>query len=130
MFECNINLCPVCKLKHEKEHKIINYDDINYICNEHYEIYSKYCKECKLNICIKCEKEHKNHKSIYFGEILLDNNNNNELREYIDKLKYEIKEIIKKLENIIENMEIYYKISNKNINNNKKRNYEILNNIN
>ena len=129
-LNCNINLCPICKLKHDREHKIINYDDKNYICNKHYENYTKYCKECKLNICIKCEKEHKDHKSIYYGEILPDNYNNNELREYIDKLKYEIKDIIKKLEDIIKNMEIYYKISNKNIINNNNRNYEILNNIN
>ena len=88
-MNCNINLCPVCKLKHEKEHIIINYDGKNYICNKHYKIYTKYCNECKLNICMKCEKDHKNHKSIYYGEIFLDNdNNNNELREYIDKLKY------------------------------------------
>ena len=129
-LNCNINLCPECKLKHDKEHNTIYDDDKNYICNKHYENYTKYCFECKLNICMKCEKDHKNHKSIYYGEILPDNDNNDELREYIDKLKYEIKDIIKKLENIIENMEIYYNISNKNIKNNKNRNYEILKNIN
>ena len=128
-LNCYINLCPVCKTNHDKEHKIINYDDKYYICNKHYENYIKYCKECKINICMKCEKDHINHKGIYYGEILPDNDNNNELREYIDKLKYEIEDIIKKLENIIENMEIYYKISYKYINN-KNRNYEILRNKN
>ena len=120
-LNCNINICTICKLKHDKEHKIINYDDKNYICNKHYENYTKYCKECKLNLCMICEKEHLNHKSIYYGELLPDNDNNNKLREYINKLKYEIKDIIKKLEDIIENMEIYYKISYKNINNNLKQ---------
>ena len=124
-LNCNINLCPICKKKHDKEHTIINYDSRKYICNKHYENYVKYCKECKLNLCMKCEKEHLNHKGIYYGEILQDNDNNNELREYINKLKYEIKDITNKLGNIIENLEIYYKISYKHINNNN-RNYEIL----
>jgi len=53
-LNCNINLCPVCKLKHNKEHKIINDDDKKYICSKHYENYTKYCIECKLNICMKC----------------------------------------------------------------------------
>ena len=128
-FNCKINLCPDCKIKHDKEHKIINYNEKNYICDKHYEKYTKYCSECKLNICIECEKEHKSHKGIYYGEIFPDNNNNNELRKYIDKLKYEIKDIIKKLENIIDSMEIYYKISDRNINN-KIKNYENLTNLN
>ena len=129
-MNCNINLCPVCKLKHDKEHKIINDDDKNYICNKHYENYTRYCNECKLNICMKCEKEHKNHKTIYYGEILPDNDNSNELREYIDKLKNDIDNIKKKLDNIINNLEIYYyKIIYLN-NDNKNRNYEILKNLN
>ena len=86
-------LCPDCKIKHDKEHKIINYSENNYICDKHYEKYTKYCSECKSNICIECEKEHKGHKGIYYGEILPDNNNNNKLREYKEKLEYEIKTI-------------------------------------
>ena len=35
--EYNINICPLCKLKHNKEHNIINYDKIHYICNKHNE---------------------------------------------------------------------------------------------
>ena len=34
-YTCNKNLCPVCKNNHIKEHKIINYDDKNYICGKH-----------------------------------------------------------------------------------------------
>ena len=30
---CNINLCPICKSNHNKEHKIIDYQLINYIKN-------------------------------------------------------------------------------------------------
>ena len=127
-LDCNINLCPLCKLKHEKEHKIINYDLKNYLCYKHNENYIRYCNECKLNICIRCEKEHINHKTISFGEIINDDNKINELKENINKLKDEINGIINKVKNIIDNIEIYYNIS-KNINN-KNRNYETLKNIN
>ena len=61
-LKCKINLCPICKIKHDKNHKIINYDDKNYICEEHYENYNSYCEKCKKNLCTICEKEHKSHK--------------------------------------------------------------------
>ena len=38
MFICNkynINLCPLCKSKHNNTHKIINYNDKYYICKKH-----------------------------------------------------------------------------------------------
>jgi len=49
-LNCIINLCPLCKLSHDKEHNIINYDNKNYICHKHNESYDKYC--CNKNICI------------------------------------------------------------------------------
>jgi len=57
---------------------------------------------------------------------------NHELKGSVNKLKIEIDEIKQKLDNIIENIEIYYKI-NENLYNNKYReykNYEALMNIN
>ena len=52
---CNINLCPLCKEKHNKiyvkKHLIINYDNKNYICNEHGERYISHCKECNKDLC-------------------------------------------------------------------------------
>ena len=54
--ECNMNVCPVCKLKHDKNHNIIDYDKIYYICNKHEEPFTNYCKKCKINICSLCEK--------------------------------------------------------------------------
>ena len=54
-YECNKNICPLCKLKHNKEHNIINYDKIHYICNKHDEIFMSYCNKCKINICSLCE---------------------------------------------------------------------------
>ena len=55
---CNKNICPLCKTIHDKKHKIINYDDKNYICNQHNESFHKYCKTCKDNICFICETKH------------------------------------------------------------------------
>ena len=37
---CNKNICPKCKINHE--HKLINYDDKNYMCNKHNELYISY----------------------------------------------------------------------------------------
>ena len=33
--ECNINICPLCKEQHNKNHDIYNIDKIHYICNKH-----------------------------------------------------------------------------------------------
>ena len=109
-IECKKNICPLCKLNHDKNHKIINYELQDYICNNHLEIFTKYCNDCKKDICRKCEREHKKHNSISLGEIIPDNNNE-ELKKYIDKLKTEIDDIIIKLKNIKDNLELYYKIS-------------------
>ena len=127
---CNKYICPLCKERH-KYHKVINYDLLTYICNKHYEGYTRYCSNCNENICFLCEKDHMGHKGVNLWEMRFnDNNYLKNLKESIEKLKREIKEIIKKLENIIINMDIYYKLSDNIINNNEKRNYEILTNIN
>ena len=136
-LKCNINLCPLCKSKHEKVHDIfINYRQKNYICNKHNEIFFKYCNDCKKNICVRCSAEHKSHNSIYYENILPDID---KIKEVIQELKgvigifnNNINNIIKRLNKVKDNMNIYYHIFNhifKNyeINN---RNYEILQNIN
>ena len=96
-IKCNLTLCPLCKINHEKEHKIINFEDKNYICYKHDEHFTKYCEECKLNICIQCEKDHKCHRSIYYGDLYIEEDKNDELKDYIDKLNNDINEIITKL---------------------------------
>ena len=136
-LNCSVYFCSKCKLEHIKEHKIIENEKINYICNEHYEIYTKYCIKCNKNLCIQCEKEHKNHENIYFGDILPNNINKEneklkELKECIDKLNNEVNERIEKLKFIMRNLKLYYDISNSFINNynNNNRNYQNLKNIN
>ena len=131
---CNKNICPLCKSIHNKNHNIINYEDKNYICKEHNDIFSKYCKTCNKNICIICESEHNEHDIIELSKILIkkDEMNKiiNELKESIDKFKYKIniiKEIFDKMVNI---MDVYYKINNDIINNynmNKRNYYKLLN---
>ena len=59
---CKMFLCPICMSMHDNNHKIINYDDKEYICDIHGEIYNSFCNECKKNICIECEKSHNEHK--------------------------------------------------------------------
>jgi len=134
-YNCNINLCPLCKSTHDKNHNIINYDKRNFLCNKHNDNFIKYCKSCNENICKICEKEHNTHNIINFSSILPNKdikNNINGTKIYIDKLNNEINEIINKLKNIKENLELYYNISSSNILNNidEFNNYQKLYNIN
>jgi len=133
---CGINICPLCKSSHNKLHNIINYEQKNYICEKHNEIYIKYCDECKMNLCMICSNEHKNHKNILFEDIIPNNDkikeNMKKLRKSIDIFNKNIDEIIIKLKKVKENIEIYYNINNNIFNKYiiKNRNYEILQNIN
>ena len=134
--ECNINLCPLCKSKHEKNHNIVNYDDKNYICKRHNDKYIKYCKECKENICFLCINEHNNHNVIDLLNIIPNKDEllkeMKYLNEIINKFKENIKEINNKLNKVLNNIEIYYKIFNNIIKNynNKNIKYESFYNLN
>ena len=132
---CQINLCPLCKSKHDKSHKFIDFKERNSFCKLHCEDYIKYCIKCKSNICMICENDHKDHKVIYFGNILPDKakikNDISEIRSTIDKFKKEIKNIISKLNEISDNFEMFFNICNEVVKDyeTKKRNYQILKNI-
>ena len=73
-YECNKNICPLCKANHDKNHNMLNYDKIHYICNKHNEVYIYYCKDCNKNICSLCEKEHLNHDKLLISSMILDKN--------------------------------------------------------
>ena len=132
---CNKNVCPLCKSNHDKNHKIINYDDKNYICKKHNESFIKYCTTCKVDMCIICDDEHRGHSISDFRKILIKNddllNSLKELNNVIDNFKYKY-DIIKEIfDRLINTFDLYYKI-NKNIINNyniNKRNYYILQNL-
>ena len=139
MYRCinfKMNLCPLCRSQHDNTHKIINYDLKDYICEIHKESFIKYCIECKKNICLSCYNKHKTHNNIInYDDILPDidiiKENEIKLRNLIDNLNNDIKNIIKELNKVNENMEIYYNLYKGIIDiyeNNK--NYEIIKNIN
>ena len=58
----------------------MNYEQIKYMCIEHNESFTKYCEKCNKNLCIQCEREHKDHKTIYYGDIL--SNQINKIEEF------------------------------------------------
>ena len=128
---CNKNICPLCKSKHEPTHEIINYDDKYYICYKHNEIYISYCEDCKLNLCGLC-KEHKNHKRILFTDILPEKEElikkRNKLKDCIKRFNNDIKILINILNEVKNKIDIYYKINEDIINNynDKNRNYETI----
>ena len=134
-IKCKTNLCPLCKSLHDKSHNILNYNDINFLCEEHNERYIKYCNDCKQNLCIQCEAGHKGHNLIYLGDKIFDKEKLEDslriFREYIDKLKNDVNGIIENFKKIIENFENLYKIKEDIVNNyeKKNRNYELLFNL-
>ena len=135
-FICKKNLCHLCKSKHDKTHYIIDYDQKNYLCDLHFESYNSYCKDCKKDICVICEQDHSSHEIKYYGGMIPNinnlNNKMNDLKKWIDEYKNYAKKIIEKLNNNIENLNIYYKINNDIINNFevRNRNFPILQNLN
>ena len=136
-ISCKKNICTLCKTKHDKNHDIIDYSQINYICLNHNEKFNSYCKKCKINLCMECESEHKDKQNlIYFRDILPNKDkyksNINELKEKIDKYKDKITEIKSELDKIIINMDNIYEINNNLMKDyeKKKKNYQILCNIN
>ena len=100
-YECKMNLCPLCKLIHDKTHSIINYDNKNYICNKHNEAFIEYCEDCNIDICLLCSNEHKNHKIILYQDKLIDidklKKKMKEFKNEINKLKNNLEEIMNKL---------------------------------
>ena len=133
-FDCKINLCPLCKTKHNQKHLILNYLNKMYICEEHGEGFISFCFKCKKNLCFQCGNKHNNHEVKYYNQIVKDNNTQtpkekiDKFRKDIDKLKYIVSNIINKFNQVIANYEYLYKIK-KNILENmdkKFRNYQSL----
>ena len=134
-FKCNKNICPLCKQKHDKNHVIINFDEKDFKCKNHYNSLIIYCKDCKKNICLMCN-EHNNHNCEFFGDIIPNidriKEKMNVMKKELDSFNNIINTKINKLRKIIENMEKYYNILNNILTNfdSNNNNYEVLNNIN
>jgi len=133
---CKVNLCPLCKIKHDNSHDIIDYEQKSSICLIHNDSYFAYCKNCKKDICLTCQKEHNAHKFITYGDILPDkkkiNEEFNNFKKIIENFNKDINELILKLNCLMENIHIYLKIYRNLLDNYKNinRNYQILENIN
>ena len=113
-FTCNNNICPTWKLNHEQDHKILDYEQKNFFCNEYGEKLALYCNDCNKNLCESYKSSCNEHKVISFNTIIKNQgyNNINKLKLKINNfLKDEINDIIKKFNKIISNLEIYYNIS-------------------
>ena len=129
---CEINLCPLCKNIHNKKHEnIVNYDLINFICIKHNDNYIKFCNKCGINICISCQNDHIGHDIMNFRDLMPNKDNIinilDELKNKLDSFKNISEDIKNKINNIkfnknnedsnkiidkiIENLDIYYKIS-------------------
>ena len=97
--KCKINLCPLCKGEHvKKKHKIIDYDDQYYKCDEHNESFVEHCNDCNENLCFICQKIHYNHKRESYLELLP---NIEEVQNKINNLKIEIDKFTKSISSII-----------------------------
>ena len=134
---CKQNLCPLCKINHNNIHKIIDYDNIKYICENHSDFYISYCNDCKTNLCMSCELKHSSDHNIIYYKNIFPNEEKikeemNKFRTKIDILNNNIKEIVKILYNVSEYMEMYYKINYDIINNFniQNKNYHVLQNLN
>ena len=109
--KCKKNLCLKCFIKHDKNHKIINYENKYYICDKHGKEFNSYCEDCKQDICILCENEHEKHKTISYGKLIP--------KEEIEVVKtvmplafnafhVKMNMIIDRLNNIVKNFKIYF----------------------
>ena len=130
---CQNNLCLLCRVNHDNTHKIINYYDKNFLCNIHGEIYNQYCNDCKMDLCNSCKAEHMDDDVIVFKEKCSNSpnikKNQIKLNNSIEQLNNFIKELIKKLINVMENMEAYSLISNDLMNSFQIKNYKMFKNI-
>ena len=107
------------------------------MCHKHNEPLKSYCEACQLNLCEKCNTEDdKEHKIISFEEIMpnIENVEKNlkELKKVIDTFNAQISEMLKMLNQVKNNMNIYYTINDNLLKNydNKNRNYKVLVNLN
>ncbi len=98
--KCKINLCPLCKDNHNKEHKIINYEEKDYICKEHNQKYTSYCEKCKKNLCLFCEQKNNEDKNEEDEENKKDNDEEEELEENDKCKEHKIINYVKLLPNI------------------------------
>ena len=120
---------PLCKIKHDKKHTIINYDLKNYLWDKHNLNVLNYCNKCHKNLCFICScEDDETHELENLVELYRKNkviNNLHALRKAIDDYKNIEKSNDVKFdasqktafEKTVNNLETYYKISENILNN-------------
>ena len=134
-LDCNINLCPLCKLNHikkEEKHLIIDYDIKNKLCNEHLERYILHCEKCNKDFCDSCNHHNIHKVSFLFKYTKNVNVKRDDLRIKIDKLKNELLTNAENisLNKIVQNLEPHHNIHDnifKNFNEKKRNYYSVMN---
>jgi len=113
-FDCKINLCPLCKSKHDEDNEddyVIEHDKRIFNCMSHKAALSNYCKNCKLNICGSCKEEHKDHELIEYDKIYTDKKQlKKELNEQ-EKIIADLDNIRKEIEQIIQKVKDYFQLA-------------------
>ena len=102
-YHCKKILCPKCLIKHKsyKNHKKVFFsNEINIRCENHLgEKYSMYCYDCDKSICNKCSEE--NHR----GHFLVNLNELNPSKDFIEKINSETNKLKQELNNLIKKIE-------------------------
>jgi len=130
-FDCNINLCPLCNISHNKNHKKIDYEMKDNYCNNHGERYISYCKDCNQNLCDVCDFS--KHNIYFLYKLKNDKESIFQIKQILEDLKKEDINSDKNLSIIIGNIELYYNMINNIMNtymNAKNKNFHLLINLN
>ena len=132
---CHKNVCQNCKILHDKDHNIINHENIYYICDIHGQEYISYCFECKKNLCLECKNCHNNHEKKDFKEFNKDKKD--KLFMFLENFQHKVSLMISKINEIINictivknNYEIIFRIKKsicENINQNFTNIQDIIN---
>lgn len=135
---CNMNLCPLCTLNHQKKYKeenhtILDYDLKNYYCQEHGERYIYHSNIINKDFCDQCNYNYEDNNICFLYKMIKKTDNNlKRLKSLINDLKNEKINLGDLLFKVIDNLEIYYQFSTNIFNNFEKntKNFYILNTIN
>ena len=109
--------CNDCKSSHDKEHKLIKYNEKDFYCEErhHYKQFSHYCNTCQKDLCEKCLNVHNGHKIVNYDSFILNideiKQNLNVIESKIKKLRHIVEDIKVQLDRAMKIMEKYHSIS-------------------
>jgi len=147
MPKCTYYLCDKHSNEHNKnrkeidKHNLIKYDEKYYYCSNHFTKFISYCETCNLNLCETSKVEHtkKNHTIKNLDEMKPEIENTIKELEIIkmktDKIKDQIHQLKRNLDEAVEILDKYYLISKDIIEkyklfNTKLINYQVIKTVN